>query len=148
MTQPGYADDGRGGRSLEVEARLLPTPVVTDATGTRNRTAVRSADAKPFSGGTTLGDVVHEGAWGKYAAAIGRWERLTRPAPAPTTPAPKGGRRLSPAFVEWMMGLSAGWVTDVPGITRNEALQALGNGVVPQQAAAAVSWLLASEVAA
>jgi hypothetical protein len=35
-----------------------------------------------------------------------------------------------------MMGLPAGWVTDVPGITRNEALKALGNGVVPQQAAA------------
>ena len=28
------------------------------------------------------------------------------------------------------MGLPDGWVTDVPGITRNEALKALGNGVV------------------
>ena len=37
-----------------------------------------------------------------------------------------------------MMGLPAGWVTDVPGITRNEALKALGNGVVPQQAVAAM----------
>lgn len=53
------------------------------------------------------------------------------------------GRFLSPAFVEWLMGLPAGWVTDVPGITRNEALKALGNGVVPQQAKAAIRWLLA-----
>jgi DNA (cytosine-5)-methyltransferase 1 len=35
------------------------------------------------------------------------------------------------------MGLEAGWVCDVPGLTRNQMLKALGNGVVPQQAAAA-----------
>jgi DNA (cytosine-5)-methyltransferase 1 len=40
------------------------------------------------------------------------------------------------------MGLPAGWVTDVPDITRNEMLKALGNGVVPQQAAAALRLLL------
>lgn len=39
------------------------------------------------------------------------------------------------------MGLPAGWVTDVP-ISRNAQLKALGNGVVPQQAAAAVHRLL------
>jgi DNA (cytosine-5)-methyltransferase 1 len=42
-----------------------------------------------------------------------------------------------------MMGLPAGWVTDVPGLTRNQQLKALGNGVVPQQAAAALGDLLA-----
>jgi len=40
------------------------------------------------------------------------------------------------------MGLPAGWVTAVPGLTRNEQLKALGNGVVPQQAAAALRLLL------
>jgi DNA (cytosine-5)-methyltransferase 1 len=40
------------------------------------------------------------------------------------------------------MGLPAGWVTDVPGVTRNEALKALGNGVVSQQCAAALRMLL------
>jgi len=39
------------------------------------------------------------------------------------------------------MGLPAGWVTDVP-ISRNEQLKALGNGVVPQQAEAALRMLL------
>ena len=63
------------------------------------------------------------------------------PAPAPTEPGPKGNPRLSPAFVEWLMGLPAGHVTDV-GLTRNEQLKALGNGVVPQQAAAALEHLL------
>ena len=79
----------------------------------------------------------------QYAPAITRWEHLTRPAPSPTEPTGKGGaHRLSPAFVEWLMGLPDGWVTDVPGITRNEALKALGNGVVPQQGAEAIRRLL------
>ena len=41
-------------------------------------------------------------------------------------------------------GVPAGWVTGVPGITRNEALRMLGNGVVPQQGAAALALLLRS----
>lgn len=40
------------------------------------------------------------------------------------------------------MGLPEGWVTDVPGLSRNAQLKALGNGVVPQQAAAALRVLL------
>jgi DNA (cytosine-5)-methyltransferase 1 len=41
-----------------------------------------------------------------------------------------------------MMGLPAGWVTEVPGLSRNDMLRILGNGVVPQCAAAAYSLLL------
>lgn len=54
----------------------------------------------------------------------------------------KGTHRLSSRAVEFIMGLPAGWVTDVPGLTRNEQLKALGNGVVPAQAAAALRLLL------
>jgi DNA (cytosine-5)-methyltransferase 1 len=43
-----------------------------------------------------------------------------------------------------MMGLDPGWVTGVPGITRNDQLRMLGNGVVPQQATAALRMLLAA----
>ena len=76
-------------------------------------------------------------AWGPYAGAVARWERvLGRAAPSPTDE--RG--RLSPVFVEWMMGLPAGWVTD--HLPRNPALKALGNGVVPQQGAAALRMLL------
>ncbi len=75
--------------------------------------------------------------WGPYAAAIARWETLTRPAPMPTDSA----GRLRPEFVEWMQGLDAGWVTTTPGITRAAMLTALGNGVVLQQAAEAVRLL-------
>jgi DNA (cytosine-5)-methyltransferase 1 len=52
------------------------------------------------------------------------------------------GARLAPRFVEWLMGLPAGWVTAVPGLSRADQLKALGNGVVPQQAAHAVALLL------
>ena len=41
-----------------------------------------------------------------------------------------------------MMGLPDGWVTGVPGVTRNAALKLLGNGVVWQQAELALRILL------
>jgi len=82
-------------------------------------------------------------AWGVYGPAVQRWELiLGRPAPAPTQTGTRGGRQLAPCFVEWLMGLPAGWVTAVPGLSRNEQLKLLGNGVVPQQCAAAVRGLL------
>lgn len=81
--------------------------------------------------------------WGKYAPAIRRWESVIgRPAPAPTVLTKGGKPKLSPRFVEWLMGLSAGWVVDVPGLTRNQQLHALGNGVCQQQAAFAIRMLL------
>jgi DNA (cytosine-5)-methyltransferase 1 len=40
-----------------------------------------------------------------------------------------------------MMGLPDGWVTGVPGLSRNDHLKAIGNGVVPQQAAIAIELL-------
>lgn len=80
--------------------------------------------------------------FGPYAAAVARWEQVVgRPAPEPTEPAANGGRRLSPRFVEWMMGLRDGWVTQC-GVPRNAQLKALGNGVVPHQAALAIMQLI------
>ncbi|WP_234388760.1 hypothetical protein [Streptomyces sp. AS58] len=84
----------------------------------------------PGGGGT-------DGRWGAYASAIARWENLTRPAPPPTDAA----GRLRADFVEWMQGLAPGWVTATPGLGRPAQLTALGNGVVPQQAAQAVKVL-------
>lgn len=54
----------------------------------------------------------------------------------------RGGQQLSARFVEWMQGLPEGWVTDVPGVSRNDALRLLGGMVVPQQGAAALRELL------
>lgn len=66
---------------------------------------------------------------------------LGRPAPFPTQPGNHGRPVLAPAFVEWLQGLEPGWVTSLP-LPRTAQLRALGNGVVPAQAAHAVSLLL------
>ena len=132
------AAHGNGnGASLAIEAqRLLPTPSVADSLGGHERRGGARGDELLLKG------IAKAEMWGDYAPAIARWEAITRPAPAPTETGPKGSPRLSPRFTEWMMGLPDGWITDVPGITRNEALKACGNGVVPQQAEAALRWLL------
>ncbi|MCY0959632.1 DNA cytosine methyltransferase [Streptomyces sp. H27-H5] len=103
-------------------------------------------DGTPSAGGE--GEPSRDGAqrvsgdrieWGQYAPAVERWEAVTgRPAPRPTDD--RG--RLTAEFVEWMMGLAHGHVTAVPGLSRPAQLKALGNGVVPQQAAHAIRFLL------
>jgi len=84
--------------------------------------------------------------WGKFAAAVNRWEVLTRKAaPVPVMRGPRGGIKLSPRFCEWLMGLPEGWVTEVPDVPVNEQLARIGNGVVPAQAYAAFKLLLKSD---
>jgi len=140
--------NGNGhGASLAIEAqRMLPTPRASlpDA-----RVSQRARDL--YSSGDMLGDIVAENKWEQYAAAIARHERaIGRPMPDPTEPGPKGGRRLSPRFVEALMMLPDGVVTG-RGLTRTEELRVLGNGVVPPQAEAATrAWAadMRAEVAA
>lgn len=120
----------RGGSATETVS-LLPTPSAADSQGGHER---RGGNR---SGELLLKGIARQDRFGDYAAAITGWEQVNGPAPDPTE-----GRRLSARFVEWLMGLSAGWVVDVPGLTRNQQLHALGNGVVPQQAAFAIRMLL------
>ena len=69
-------------------------------------------------------------------------EQLTRPAPAPTELNRNNKPRLASAFSEWMMGLPAEHVTNPTiGLSRSEQLKAIGNGVCPQQALAALAIL-------
>lgn len=69
--------------------------------------------------------------------------RQGRPAPAPALLTGDTGPRPAPEFVEWLMGLEAGWVTDVGHeLSPNQQLAALGNGVLPLQATAALKNLL------
>ena len=133
--------NGNGhGKSLAIEAqRLLPTPSVADGMGGH---LTRSGDR---SNELLLPGVAkaHQQAWGQYAAAIARAEQaIGRPAPQPTEIGPKGAARLSPRFVEFLMMLPEGWVTDVAGLSRNDQLKMLGNGVVPAQCAAALRAFL------
>ncbi|SHJ70658.1 DNA (cytosine-5)-methyltransferase 1 [Tessaracoccus bendigoensis DSM 12906] len=82
--------------------------------------------------------------WGRYADTITRWEHITgRAAPAPALLNDADGPRPAPAFVEWLMGLPTEWVTGADDLTQNQQITALGNGVLPLQACAALSSILA-----
>jgi len=131
----GWANGPNLGEALA----LLPTPSVADGMGGH---LTRSGDR---SNELLLPGVAkaHQQAWGQYAAAIARAEQaIGRPAPPPTEIGPKGAPRLSPRFVEFLMILPEGWVTDVAGLSRNDQLKMLGNGVVPAQCAAALRAFL------
>lgn len=159
----GTADFNRNTPQLRALPMLLPTPSVADVEGGRK---TRSGDR---NGELLLNGIAAEQRFGQYAPAIHRWEQVTRPAPSPTIEGARGGRRLSPLFVEWMMGLPLGHVTDpdiwinaggpasrewfakafqgisLAGAGNRAQLHALGNGVVPQQAAEAVRFMRARE---
>jgi len=125
---------------LPSAVHLLPTPSVADGMGGHaTRSGARSSELLLPGLAKTLA----RDRWGSYASAIARWERtLGRPAPDPTKPGRTGKPRLNPELVEWMMGWPPGHVTAVPGVTDVQALRIGGNGVVPQQAAAAARALL------
>lgn len=92
--------------------------------------------------------------WGDYGASAFVWSLLFG-APPPVvvdqvsylhkelfgTRFPEFRTAINPEFIEWMMGLPAGWVTGVPGVARTAQVKALGNGVCPPQAGYALQLL-------
>lgn len=143
---PDYARmdrGGSGGHDLTTALHLLPTPKAGDADFGMPRTSGRPPE-KSTHLMTRMEHTKPAESWGPYAAAIQRWESaLGRPAPDPTELGPKGGRRLSSVFVEWLMGIPDGWVTAL-GLPRTSELRMLGNGVVTQQALAALRSMRAA----
>ena len=137
-TNATASSTGYGANLHEVARELLQTPGAGDSVMGLPRTSGRPPE-KPSR--------IESPDYGVYAPVIARWEQvLGRPAPAPTVPPTReGGRsRLSTRFVEWLMGLEAGHVTGEDlGLTREQELRLLGNGVVPQQGAAAIYQLTA-----
>ncbi|MCY0923230.1 DNA cytosine methyltransferase [Streptomyces sp. H27-G5] len=100
--------------------------------------AGRGVPAAPVRRGVATDEQLDRVEWGDFRDSIEQWEGITRPAPRPTD----DHGRLNPPFVEWLMGLPAHHVTGVPGLSRSAQLRALGNGVVPAQAVAALHLLL------
>lgn len=148
--------NGNGhGASLSIEAQLLPTPMAAEGIKPSNTMGLerRLETGQPFLtnvvvslAGLDPSEPVQErtSRFGDYTPAVERWAQVIgEPAPDPTAPTGRNKRQmLSAKFVEWMMGLPADHVTDVPGLSRNEALKALGNGVVPLQAETALRHML------
>lgn len=123
-----------GGHSIQLHdavEHLLPTVRATD--GQKSGPNQRGS-----KGDLTIASAVTQH-FGEYQPAITRWEDITsHPAPPPTELSARGSHRLSHWFTEWMQGVPPGWICATPGVSRNEAIKAAGNGVVPQQAAAAL----------
>lgn len=126
-------------------SKVLPTPDahmgergIMDPTLARER-----GHAQSLNNVVEKGVALHDG-WGDYEQAILRHEKLVgRPAPIPCELSKNGLPRLSPRFVEWMMCLSEDWVCH-QGLSRRQELQALGNGVVPPQAAMGIRRAVSS----
>lgn len=134
-------DARRSGRTkskpLGAVVRLLPTPRASD--GPNGGPGQRGS-----KGDLALPSAVLSERWAEYAPAIARHVAATGvEPPEPTEPNRNGEPRLAPAFAEWLMGLPAGWVTDI--LERVPALKGIGNGVVPRQARAA--WLMLQDQA-
>ena len=73
----------------------------------------------------------------KPVSTFARWATIVgRQAPEYAT----NDNTVNPVFVEWLMGLPEGYVTNIV-LSRKAQLKILGNGVVPQQAALALQLL-------
>lgn len=143
------ADAGRVGR-VQAERDVQPGQSDIEGRPFADAASERWGEGGAESAGIVGGSDAPVGGspdWGQYEPAILRWEHyLGRPAPRPVDD--RG--RLAPEFPEWMMGYPAGHITSVPaapGMTasqlRNARLKAAGNGVVIDQAEAALRLLLA-----
>jgi DNA (cytosine-5)-methyltransferase 1 len=97
------------------ESQSEPSELGKDAT---------NATSQRFQGSINKRDI--------YAQCSDIWDRQI--------PNPLAEDKLNPKFVEYMMGLPEGWVTDLE-ISRSQQLKLLGNGVVPQQAYYAIDKL-------
>lgn len=73
--------------------------------------------------------------WGEYQPSIDRWTMVRGTPPYPLDE----NRRLTPRFIEWIMGFPLGWTE---GVSRTQALRGLGNAVVPLQGAFAFEELI------
>lgn len=114
---------------------LLPTPTASHMDGRKSERFNKARES--------FYDLVEYEKFGEFKDAIRVQEQaFGLSAPAPTVIGNTGRALLNPAFVEWMMGLPPGHVTSSEiGISRQLQLKALGNGVVPQQAATAIRFM-------
>lgn len=132
----GGGQHGAGGLDLRTAVGQLPADSHSEP-GKQRRSATPSETAGRRASAVDCG--CDRAPWGRYAPAVHQWEQATGQA----APSPVNDRgRLAPVFVEWLMGVRAGHVTGVPGLSRTAQLKALGNGVVPAQGAHAFRILL------
>lgn len=89
--QNGAGEHGQGGLDLRTAVKLLPTPRSMDASNARSSTSTRNSEN--FQPGVTLSDVAYEWSGGRTVQRSSGGKPFT-----------DERLRLSPKFVEWMMG--------------------------------------------
>lgn len=115
---------------------LLPTPVASDGRGSRGWTPGGTLNISNFPFHLLRN-------WNEYLPAIERWESVTgMNAPAPQYLDSSGDRQTSPVFVEWIMGMQQGYVTETDGISELAKTRILGNSVVSSAATEAYDHCL------
>lgn len=137
------------GNLQEDITHLMPTPNTLDYLSYREGEKREKALRRGAEGGSlrastgNLREEVHFNA-DLYLPAVHRWEEiLGRKSPRWTIIGDNGKPKLNPMFSEWLMGLPEGWVTSPEiGLSYGRQLMILGNGVVPQQAEAALTSML------
>lgn len=137
------------GNLQEDITHLMPTPNTLDYLSYREGEKREKALRRGVEGGSlrsstgNLREEVHFNA-DLYLPAVYRWEKiLGRKSPRWTIIGDNGKPKLNPMFSEWLMGLPEGWVTSPEiGLSYGRQLMILGNGVVPQQAEAALTSML------
>ena len=119
------------GQSQLIASGLVQT--ITTHTDSDTRTQSRRASREVRAESVGLRGRAHERqAGGKFRFSVEMDKE--------TIPSPLDEGKLNVKFVEYMMGLPVGWVTDVD-LPRSQKLKILGNGVVPQQAYKALELL-------
>ena len=124
---------------------MLPTPQARDHHGAQLPEQRRAGGHQVNLNDVARGLAEHwqRDGWGRYEPSIRRWEAITgRAAPFPAQRGRSGRLRISVEFTEWCQGLPASWVAGIPGLPYAAQIRALGNGVVPAQAAAALRLLI------
>lgn len=137
------------GNLQEDITHLMPTPNTLDYLSYREGEKREKALRRGVEGGSlrastgNLREEVHFNA-DLYLPAVHRWEEiLDRKSPRWTIIGDNSKPKLNPMFSEWLMGLPEGWVTSPEiGLSYGRQLMILGNGVVPQQAEAALTSML------
>ena len=123
------------------QSRRASGELRTESVGLRTGQDEGQARQEHGSSGQTISD-----ASGQCVSSIGNVSQLGRRFTSRRdmhllqVPSPLDQGKLNAKFVEYMMGLPDGWVTDV-GLSRSQQLKILGNGVVPQQAEYALELL-------
>ena len=123
------------------KSRRTSRELRTESVGLRTRQDKGQAGQEHRNSGQTISDTS-----GQCLPSIGNVSQLGRRFTSRRdmhllqVPSPLDEGKLNAKFVEYMMGLPDGWVTDV-GLSRSQQLKILGNGVVPQQAEYALELL-------